>query len=241
MKYNFVSISKKGLPKKQNEDSIAIIEIDDGILCVVCDGLGGETAADKASALSVTSIKDYFLKSDEINHLTKIRNAIKYANERLYDTAKSKKEFRGMATTSDVFFLNNRTVYWGHTGDSRIYHLKNGRLYQLTKDHSFVQKLIDRGYISMRDAGKHPSKNIILNALGERLDIDIDTSKLVLNSRDQHRFMICTDGVNTVLTNKELEKSLNKDMGKCIESMDKKIQSRGAPDDYSIIIVEHID
>ena len=242
MGYKYASLSKKGKDKERNEDFIGILELDDGILCIVCDGLGGGLAPRKASELCVKSIQTYFLESNKKNHLSKIRESIITANAELFGMSVSNKKFKGMATTSDVFFINNHTVFWGHIGDSRIYHLKNGRLYQLTKDHSLVQQMIDRGFISMKAASKHPNKNVIMSALGESLDIEIDSSKLILDKKAKHRFMICSDGVNAVIRKKDLEIILKEnDLNKCVHMLDEKIQAAGAPDDYSIIIIEQFN
>jgi protein phosphatase len=239
MGYKYVSITKKGSDKNRNEDSIGILELEDGILCIVCDGLGGGLAAGKASEICVKSIQTYFLESNKKNHLSKIRESIISANAELFGMSISSKKFKGMATTSDVFFFNNHTIFWGHIGDSRIYHLKNSKLHQLTKDHSLVQQMLDKGYISMKAASKHPNKNVIMSALGESLEIEIDSSKLILDTKATHRFMICSDGVNAVIGKEELEMLLSEnDLDKCIDTLDEKIQSAGAPDDYSIIIIE---
>ena len=241
MGYKYVSISKKGCNKNRNEDSIGILELEDGILCIVCDGLGGGLAAGKASEICVKTIQTYFLESNKKNYLSKIRESIISANTELFGMSISSKKLKGMATTTDVFFFNNSTIIWGHIGDSRIYHLKNGKLYQLTKDHSLVQQMLDKGYISMKAASKHPNKNVIMSALGESLDVEIDSSKLILDTKADHRFMICSDGVSAVLGKKELEIILKEnDLDKCINLLDKKIKSAGAPDDYSIIIIERI-
>jgi len=241
MGYNYVSITKKGSNKRSNEDSIGILELEDGILCIVCDGLGGGLAAGKASEICVKTIQTYFLESNKKNHLSRIRESIISANAELFGMSISSKKLKGMATTTDVFFFNNSTIIWGHIGDSRIYHLKNDKLYQLTKDHSLVQQMLDKGYISMKAASKHPNKNVIMSALGESLDVEIDSSKLILDTKADHRFMICSDGVNAVLGKKELEIILKEnDLDKCINLLDKKIKSAGAPDDYSIIIIERI-
>ena len=242
MNYKYASVSKKGNNKEINEDFIGIMELEDGILCIVCDGLGGGLAPRKASELCVKSIQSYFLESNKKNHLSKIRESIITANAELFGMSVSSEKFKGMATTSDVFFFNNHTVFWGHIGDSRIYHLKNGKLHQLTKDHSLVQQMVDKGYISMKAASKHPNKNVIMSALGESLDIEIDSSKLILDKKASHRFMICSDGVTAVIGKKELETILKEnDLNKCIGILDKKIQASGAPDDYSIIIIEQIN
>ena len=242
MSYRYSSISKTGNGKKRNEDSIGIMELEDGVLCIVCDGLSGEFAAERAAKLCVESIQNYFQTSSERNHLVKIRDSIKIANRYILELAASKKEWKGMATTTDVFFLNNNIIYWGHIGDSRIYDLKNGKLNQLTKDHSLVQQMVDGGFLSIKDAFKHPNKNVIMKALGEQQKIEIDLSKVILKPSDRHRFMMCSDGVNAVIDNMEMEEILKiSDLDKCIDVFDEKIQSRGAPDDYSLIILEQVN
>jgi protein phosphatase len=172
MNYKYTSLSKKGIDKEYNEDSIGIKKLDDGLLCVVCDGVGGGFAGERASKVCVESILNYFSISEDRNYLTKISESINLANAVLYEISTSREELRGMTTTSDVFFLNDHTLYWGHIGDSRIYDLNNGKLQQLTKDHSLIQQMVDSGYLSMRDALKNPNKNVILNALGEDLKVE---------------------------------------------------------------------
>ena len=239
MNYKYTSLSKKGYGKELNEDAIGIKELNDGILCVVCDGLGGGYAGERASKLCVESIINYFSISDEKNYLTMIRDSINLANAVLLDISSSRVELNGMITTSDVFFLNNYSLYWGHVGDSRIYRLTNGRLHQLTKDHSLIQQMVDSGYLTMKKALTHPNKNIIMNALGEKLNIEFDVSKIIINPEYKHRFMICSDGVNTVLENSEIEEILNTyDLYDCLDLVDHKVRSRGYPDDYSVILIE---
>lgn len=239
MKYKYTSLSKKGKGKEFNEDAIGIKELDVGILCVVCDGLGGGYAGERASKLCVESIINYFSISDEKNYLTVIRDSINLANAVLLDISSSREELNGMVTTSDVFFLNNHSLYWGHVGDSRIYRLTNGRLHQLTKDHSLIQQMVDSGYLTMKKASKHPNRNIIMNALGEDLNIEFDVSKIIINPEYKHRFMICSDGVNAVLENSEIEEILNTDdINDCLNLVDENVQARGYPDDYSVILIE---
>ena len=239
MNHTYKSLSKKGNGKDYNEDFIGIKEFDDGILCVVCDGLGGGIAGERASQLCVESIINYFRISEEKNYLTKISESINLANAILIEISSSRKELNGMATTSDVFFLNNHALFWGHIGDSRIYSLINGKLHQITKDHSLIQQMVDVGILSMRDASKNQNKNIIMNALGQKMKVEFDVSKVMIRPEDKHRFMICTDGVNAVLNNSEIEKILNiEDLEECLNVLDEKVQSGGFPDDYSVILVE---
>lgn len=239
MNPKYVSLTKKGNGKEYNEDSIGIKKLENGLLCVVCDGLGGGFAGERASDICVDSIINYFRISDDKNYLTMIRESIYLANAVLIEISSSREELNGMATTSDVFFINNNSLYWGHIGDSRIYRLLNGRLHQLTKDHSLIQQMVDGGYMSMSKASRHPSKNVIMNALGNDLSIDIDVSKTIINPEDNNRFMICSDGVNAVLDNSEIEEILSiEDLADCLNVFDKEVLAGGYPDDYSIILIE---
>jgi len=101
--------------------------------------------------------------------------------------------------------------------------------------------MVDSGYLSMRDASKHPNKNVIVNALGDNLNVEFDVSKVIINPEDNHRFMVCSDGVNAVLDNSEIEEILNiEDMDNCLNVVNKRVLSGGYPDDYSVIIVEAV-
>jgi protein phosphatase len=99
--------------------------------------------------------------------------------------------------------------------------------------------MVDGGYMSISKASRHPNKNIILNALGKDLQIDIDVSKTIINPEDKNRFMICSDGVNAVLDNSEIEEILNLEiLDDSLNVLDKKVRSGGYPDDYSVILIE---
>ncbi len=239
MTYQVSTISESGLKKRLNEDSVLTHELDGGILCVICDGLGGQTSAAKASDICINTIKSYFTNQTCNNYLTRVKDSILEANTVLYNLTHKEQRRTKMATTADVLFLKDHYMYWGHIGDSRIYDLKNGSLYQLTKDHSLVQQMLDTGFLTVKDASRHPNKNIIMRALGEHAKIDVDLSKVILNSKDKHRFLACTDGVTAVISDDELEGYLQEpDIEECLSTIAKEVVKRGAPDDYSMIIIE---
>ncbi|MEJ2505702.1 MAG: protein phosphatase 2C domain-containing protein [Ignavibacteriaceae bacterium] len=242
MNYKYTSLSKAGNGKKHNEDSIEVVKVDDGILCVVCDGLSNAFAPRQASYMCANIVINYFLNNSSKDYLKNINDAIFEANNSIVDYALSNSESSSMATTADVLFFDGHIIYWGHIGDSRIYDLKNGKLNQLTKDHSLIQQMLDKGYLSMKAAKDHPNKNVILKAVGENQMLEIDMSKLILNPNDKHRFMLCTDGVHDVLKDSEIEKTLrNEELHKCTDIFDRLIQEKGAPDDYSLIIIEKVN
>jgi protein phosphatase len=238
MNYKYFTVTNIGLKRSDNEDSLGIFEIENGILAVVCDGLGGNKAGEVASQLSVNTVYEFFKSSTESDYSKRIKSAIAQANKRIIDKASTSDDFKGMATTIEVLFLLNNTAYCGHVGDSRTYNLLNGKLVQLTKDHSFVQKLIDEGFLTNVEAENHPNRNIIMRALGDDSAIEIDLSKISLNPSDDILFFLCTDGVTTVIKDNELEEILT-DYDKINRTLPAMIEQRGAPDNFSFIVIKN--
>ena len=242
MRFTYVNESRIGLKRSNNEDAIGIYEVDGGLLAIVCDGLGGNNAGEIASGLCVEVIYNSFRDSGEQDYLKRIKDSIEAANKRIKEESSKQDMYDGMATTAEILFIKEKTAYWGHVGDSRIYNLKNGKLKQLTKDHSLIQKLIDDGYLTLNQAETHPNKNIIMRALGDSDSVEIDLSKLKLVPSDSYKFLVCTDGVTNVINNDELEKLLgNKDSGNIAENLTSLIEKRGAPDNFSFIILESVN
>jgi PPM family protein phosphatase len=238
MSFTYIQESKVGLKRTNNEDALGVFNVDGGILTIVCDGLGGNNAGEIASNLCVDAIKKNFINSDEPDYLKKIKFSIEEANKLILEESSKKNQFDGMATTAEVLFLKDKTAYWGHIGDSRIYDLINGKLKQLTKDHSLVQKLIDDGYLTLNQAETHPNKNIIMRALGDTDSIEIDLSKLRLAPSDKHKFFLCTDGVTNVVNQEELEKMLQvKDANLISQKLVSLVEERGAPDNFSFVLL----
>ncbi len=234
--FKYVTESRTGLKRSLNEDSVGTHKIDDGLLIIVCDGLGGNNAGDIASNLTVRTIFNYFKNSSQSDYLERIKSALELANSELRNYAYNNPEVRGMGTTAEVIYLGQSNIYWGHVGDSRIYLFSNGTLRQLTKDHSLVQKLVDDGRLTLKEAEKHPNRNIITKALGKSPIVDTDLSKARINTG--FKFFICTDGVNSVVSDEELTEILKQDFELSAPSLVKLIENRGAPDNYSFVIVE---
>ncbi|NWF88887.1 MAG: serine/threonine-protein phosphatase [Ignavibacteriaceae bacterium] len=166
-----------------------------------------------------------------------MKSSIESANKFVYEKSNGNLNFKGMATTCEVLLINKTTAYWGHIGDSRIYFSKNGKLTQLTKDHSLIQKLIDDGALSFSETKNHPKKNVIMKAIGDEALPEIDTSKMLLPTKSKMRFMVCTDGVTSVLGNDELEKLFQYSLGHFSEQLSRIIVERGAPDNFTYVIV----
>jgi len=240
MNYAYLSISEHGKIREQNEDSVGIFHTDFGLLVIICDGLGGGLSGEFASRLSVETIHKSFVESHELDLLKRIRKSIEKANKFVYEKSNGNLNFKGMATTCEVLLLNGVSAFWGHIGDSRIYFHKNKKLNQLTKDHSLIQKLIDEGELAVKDFKNHPKKSVITKAIGDDQIPEIDTSKMLLPNQSQLKFFVCTDGVTCVVNDNELEILLeHEDLSEISNKLKKLINKRGAPDNYSYVIVSN--
>jgi Serine/threonine protein phosphatase len=240
MSLQYVAESKIGLKRICNEDTVGVFDVDQGLLVVVCDGIGGKKAGDVASNLAVDAVFNYFSNSAENDYLKKIEQALNFANQSIRENAKSNSAFSGMATTAEVLFIKSDYAYWGHVGDSRIYFLGSDGLYCITKDHSLVQKLVDEGYITKEQAEKHPQRNVIMRAVGDENELEIDVDKLKLNYNNSWKFLVCTDGVSSVLSENDLSGILyNNSINKIADKIIDLVEFKGAPDNFSFVIISN--
>jgi protein phosphatase len=240
MDYTYLSVSEHGKIRDQNEDSVGIFHTEFGILIIICDGLGGGLSGEFASRLSVETIHKTFVESQEVDFLKRIRSSIEKANKFVYEKSNGNLNFKGMATTCEVLLLNGVSAFWGHIGDSRIYFYKNKKLTQLTKDHSLIQKLMDDGVLAVKDFKNHPKKSVITKAIGDDQIPEIDTSKILLPNKSQMKFFVCTDGVTCVVNDIELENLFgDEDLNEISDKLNKLIDRRGAPDNYSYVLVSN--
>jgi len=240
MKLSYIYSSRTGLRRSANEDFVDVFEVDDGLLAVLCDGLGGNNAGEVASKLAVTTIYNYFLEHPKEEYLSKISSAIHEANLALIQASDANPEYKGMATTAVVLFINQSIAYWGHVGDSRLYFKDDKGILQISKDHSFVQKLLDDGYITEKEAENHPHKNVIMRALGDKSSIVVDHEGFSFDKSKRWKFLLCTDGVSNVLAKSDLDAMLKTDdLDAISRSFSQLIEDRGAPDNYSYVIISN--
>jgi len=206
MQIEFSEITDVGKVRKANEDSQGNLKTAEGHVFVVSDGMGGHVGGATASALSVKCILEYFSKPLVTDPALAIADAIQFANTQVYATALHNKQLSGMGATCVVLYLSNDGRAWyGHAGDSRIYHQRGSDLTRLTKDHSWVQFLVDTGEISAEEAETHPEKNRILRALGIEEDIRPEVCSQPIEICDGDRFLLCSDGLSGLVNDKELK------------------------------------
>lgn len=213
---NTNNIFKKGVignVRKAQEDSHDMaIMTPNGDVFVVCDGMGGHVGGAKASSIAVDSIIEYFKKERSDNIPQALNDAIQYANMQIIGFASANPEFRGMGTTACIVILKDNEAYIAHVGDSRIYLYlgKEKQLHRITKDHSYVQTLVDAGQISDDEAEHHPNKNRILKALGIRPDMSPTVD--VVHPKNGDTFLICTDGLNGMICDNTILQVMKQDV-----------------------------
>jgi len=212
MEISFEYITDKGKVRAHNEDSYGIEEsTPNGKVYVVCDGMGGHVGGATASNLAVTSILEYFRKEAYDNIFVAIDKALQFANEQIYVHTLAEPSLKGMGTTAVVLVIKNDDCYIGHVGDSRIYLKTENKLHRITKDHSFVQNLVDAGVITDDQAESHPQKNQILRALGHGSEVKGTVSSAVIKVQKGDVFMLCSDGLNGMIHDSIMEEMIDPD------------------------------
>jgi len=241
MTVNYLFASHIGKRRTINEDSANVFNLEDGLLAIVCDGLGGNRAGDVASKLAVDTIYNFFLQKSDVDNLTRMEEALKAAHYKLLEAGNQNEKFRGMATTAVVVFIAGNTVYWGHIGDSRIYFLTDNSLQQVTKDHSLVQKMVDNGLITSSQAEKHPHRNIIVKALGEDNECLPDSDYFFVYDNQQFKILLCSDGLCGVLSYKEILTILagSNNLEEVSQNLYNLIEEYGSPDNFSYVLISN--
>ena len=166
-----------------------------------------------------------------------IREAVMEANRKVYEAAQEDLALQGMGTTIVLTLLYQNHAYIAHVGDSRLYCLRGGVLEQLTRDHSFIQDLLDRGEISEDEARIHPNKNIITRAVGVNWDVELDLHVLELCSGD--RLLLCTDGLSNACNDDVIAAVLSsRPVEDAAEELIRLANQSGGHDNITVVIVE---
>ncbi|MCX7834129.1 MAG: Stp1/IreP family PP2C-type Ser/Thr phosphatase [Ignavibacteria bacterium] len=243
-KFSFVCKTDLGKVRSNNEDFYDSFSSEFGEVFIVCDGMGGHSGGEIASQLATNAIKSRILKNPRnlSNPIDIIQEAIDVANKIIIDKSNEDPSLKGMGTTVVVLILKDEFAYYGHVGDSRLYLLRDNIFTSLTKDHSFVQQLVDKGLITPKEAESHPRRNEITKALGisENLIPDIRESGLKIYKGD--KFLLCTDGLNTMLSDEEISEILmHNEIEEAAEVLIQRANEYGGKDNITIQIVEVIE
>ncbi len=206
----FAAKTDIGKVRKVNQD-FYVASGDRPQLFIQCDGMGGHQSGDIASRTAAESIATYVrlqgtMDLDEKKAERILKNAVSYANNMVYTRSCGAQELAGMGTTADVCLVDFDMLYIVHVGDSRVYRLREGSLSLLTKDHSLVQELLEKGLITEEEAESHPDKNVITRAVGTNQKVKTDF--LATDIRTGDILLMCSDGLSNMLTEREIKNLL---------------------------------
>ena len=197
-----------GNQRTENQDSYRAGRMPGGTVWAVgCDGMGGARGGKLASSMASAGMEEAFRAGitavrSSADAAAFLRAAINYTNAAVYNKSQTTPAARGMGTTVVCAIVKSNAVQYAHVGDSRIYLFHKKALFQLTKDHSMVQELIEQGTITEEESYSHPQKNLITRALGVAEEVTPDCGEVALSDGDI--LLLCTDGLSNYVTADEI-------------------------------------
>jgi protein phosphatase len=230
--------SDVGLLREGNEDSAYA----GPRLLAIADGMGGHAAGEVASAVAIGALAD--LDNDEVvrgNMIDALAGAVSTANHTLHDMSAADPAVEGMGTTLTAMLWYDGRIALCHIGDSRAYLLRDGELYQITRDHTLVQSLVDEGRLSPDEAASHPQRSLILRALDGRTDAEPDLS--IREAKTGDRYLLCSDGLSDVVSAETLHQAMSTegDLDRLVIQLVELANRGGGPDNITCVVADVVD
>jgi len=240
-------VTDSGKVRKHNQDVFKVLhdEKKDIAILVVCDGMGGANAGDVASQLavdtfmrsinnSIENVKDACCKEDIAKMMI---DAVLTANNAVYSKSQQDDDYSGMGTTLTAAVSTSAGEIIVNVGDSRLYHITSGKITQITRDHSVVEDMIERGEITRSQARRHSGRNLITRALGASLHEPPDVFFIKMNKGES--ILLCSDGLTEVILDSEIQYQLitGTSVRESCETLVDMALERGAPDNVTAVIL----
>lgn len=229
-----------GKTRESNQDAFDTGYFNDGtVWAVVCDGMGGVSGGQVASSLcidkTVNAIKRSYRENMTVNNVKNMLvSAINAANSYVFDESLKDRDLKGMGTTIVAVVIVNNIAVVAHVGDSRAY-IVNDTIKQITKDHSYVQLLVDNGKITLEEAENHPDKNIITRAIGIEGFVDVDVD--IVDIKDEDILLLCTDGLNGYVKDDDILKTVKEYGDSSTEKLVETANLNGGHDNITVVLI----
>lgn len=231
-----------GKAREMNQDYYSIPSSKSDLqLYILADGMGGYNGGEIASRLAAETTKNYIqnnfkkIEHDKEAILKLVKDAMEYANMVVYEESKKDENLQGMGTTLDVCFIYNSKIYIGHVGDSRIYLIKKDIARKITKDHSYVQQLVEDKKITREEAEHHPKKNMLLKALGCTSYVEPDIRARNLEKDDI--LLMCSDGLTNMVEESKIYEVVRENKEKAPEILVNLANNAGGYDNITVITI----
>jgi serine/threonine protein phosphatase PrpC len=222
-----------GLVRRTNQDSVYA----GPRLLAVADGMGGMAAGDLASSVVITKLSELDQDVPTVTMIDALDQAVAAANAELRQGVDANPELRGMGTTLTALLFSGRAIAMVHIGDSRAYLLRDGRLRQVTKDHTYVQMLVDEGAITAEEASHHPHRSLVTQVLqGEPIEPNYSVREAIRGDR----YLLCSDGLSNVVSPETMAEILReyRDPDACAERLIDLALRAGGPDNITAIVAD---
>ena len=231
-----------GKAREMNQDYYSIPSSESDLqLYILADGMGGYNGGEIASRVAAETTKNYIqnnfkkIEHDKEAILKLVKDAMEYANMVVYEESKKDENLQGMGTTLDVCFIYNSKIYIGHVGDSRIYLIKKDIARKITKDHSYVQQLVEDKKITREEAEHHPKKNMLLKALGCTSYVEPDIRARNLEKDDI--LLMCSDGLTNMVEESKIYEVVRENKEKAPEILVNLANNAGGYDNITVITI----
>jgi PPM family protein phosphatase len=241
-----------GLVRDHNEDAIGY---DENIgLAILADGMGGHRGGEMASAITVSTVLENIsekmrtIKSGETDEATgysleslAVHEAVMLANKNVHHSSEANAQYRGMGTTVVVTLFYDDRFTVAHVGDSRLYRLRDMELEQITRDHSLMQELIDRGFYTPEQARNSLNKNLVTRAIGIDENVQVDIQEDIVMTGDI--YLLCSDGVTDMIEDSLIKTTLlenENDLEKAAIEIIRLTNEHGGKDNISALLVKPI-
>lgn len=248
MRVRFSGLTDVGRKRDHNEDTIYLPV--DTRLAIVADGMGGHASGEVASKMAVETVVEYFHDTQDTQTLTwpfkvdrdvradinRMTVSIMLANLEIFERAQRDETCKGMGTTVVAIYFLDDTVVIGHVGDSRVYRVRDGKITQLTEDHSLINDYIKMKRVTAEEAENWPHKNVIVRALGMKETVQVDI--LTEQPRVGDCFLLCSDGLSGMIRDEQMAhvvRNIN-DLDTCVESLTAAANEEGGIDNISTVL-----
>jgi PPM family protein phosphatase len=241
----FANLTDIGCQREDNEDSSAYWEPENeeqfqqkGRLAVIADGMGGYEGGQQASSLAVKTVCEAYEEAPAGDPQSDLLLGLHLAHARIQEYARQHPGFFGMGTTCTAVSLRKQELYFAHVGDSRLYLVRDGKISRLTRDHSYVGRLVESGLLAPEQAETHPQRNVLTAALGVGSELTPQFPPQPILLQDQDVLVLCTDGLWGQVSDEELRQATSsRNPEEACRKLIELARARGGPDNITVQVM----
>jgi protein phosphatase len=239
---DLANLTDVGCERENNEDYYCYVEPEDeaiyskrGRLAIIADGMGGYEGGQIASRIAVEAVREAYLKDPEQDALEALLDGFRIAHLAILDKARENATLEGMGTTCTAAAILGKDLIYAHVGDTRLYLIRGTEITQVTRDHSYVNKLLEAGMITPEEAKNHPQRNVLMMALGSRGKVQADCPNDPMPLQPGDTLLLCTDGLSGLVSNEEMQKAvIGMPLTQACKELIELAKSRGGYDNITV-------